>query len=528
MLSRLRNEDRGVALVTVILLTAVTLVLVSAMVSYGVGSLPLSRHDQDWNAALGAANAGLNDYVFRLDQNTNYWQYSKTNPPPDGNQAFSQYVAVPGPANKGQYRYAANTSTLAVDGSIKLTVTGVAKGVKRTVYATVRKRSFLDYLYFTNYETKDPAAYVSPPDPFTPAQAQTFCAKYDYAARDSRCILIYFISQDTINGPLHSNDAIHVSGNPQFNGPTSTSCPKSYCPKGWLGSGSPSFVASGDPAYKSPLTMPPSDSAIKSHTDISQGGTGCLYTGPTQITFTSAGRMTVVSPFTKSTNAGCAPGSNLVLPPNGVVYVQSVPTNPSDPNYTNGCPYSGNYPPGLPVPISGDITQYVCRDGDLFVSGTLKGQVTAAADHNIVVVGNTQYASGVTGIDLLGLIANNYVQVMHPVSCPSSCSNLKNKQGNYFQNPVIQAAILSLQHSFIVQNYQYGAPLGSLSINGAIAQQYRGPVGTFSGGSIVTGYAKAYLYDTRLKYLSPPHFLNPVQAAWQVGTWGEIPAPAFP
>ena len=29
--------------------------------------------------------------------------------------------------------------------------------VTRTVYATLRRRSFLDYLYFTEYETKDPA-----------------------------------------------------------------------------------------------------------------------------------------------------------------------------------------------------------------------------------------------------------------------------------------------------------------------------------------------------------------------------------
>ena len=42
----------------------------------------------------------------------------------------------------------------------------------------------------------------------------------------------------------------------------------------------------------------------------------------------------------------------------------------------------------------------------------------------------------------------------------------------------IDAAILSLQHSFIVDNYQCGAKLGKLTVNGAIAQQFRGPVGT--------------------------------------------------
>jgi hypothetical protein len=47
-------------------------------------------------------------------------------------------------------------------------------------------------------------------------------------------------------------------------------------------------------------------------------------------------------------------------------------------------------------------------------------------------------------------------------------------------------------------------------------------VGTFSGPSIYSGYAKGYVYDGRLKYLSPPHFLDPVKASWQTVTWGEI------
>jgi hypothetical protein len=64
-----------------------------------------------------------------------------------------------------------------------------------------------------------------------------------------------------------------------------------------------------------------------------------------------------------------------------------------------------------------------------------------------------------------------------------------------------------------------------LSIRGAIAQRYRGIVGTFSGPNPNSGYEKDYLYDPRLRYQSPPHFLDPVSSAWQVVTWAEgIPA----
>jgi hypothetical protein len=93
------------------------------------------------------------------------------------------------------------------------------------------------------------------------------------------------------------------------------------------------------------------------------------------------------------------------------------------------------------------------------------------------------------------------------------------------QNPTFHAAILTVQHSFRVQNYRYGDDnnSGTLHVVGAIAQKYRGIVGTTGG----TGYAKNYVYDQRLSYQSPPHFLEPVQTAWQITSWIEQKA-AYP
>ena len=59
--------------------------------------------------------------------------------------------------------------------------------------------------------------------------------------------------------------------------------------------------------------------------------------------------------------------------------------------------------------------------------------------------------------------------------------------------------MLAIKHSFIVDNYNCGAPLGTLNVNGAIAQKFRGAVGTGGGGSD-TGYLKNYNYDERLQY----------------------------
>ena len=76
----------------------------------------------------------------------------------------------------------------------------------------------------------------------------------------------------------------------------------------------------------------------------------------------------------------------------------------------------------------------------------------------------------------------------------------------------IDAAILSLAHSFTADNHDCGTKLDLLTINGAIAQKYRGAVGTTGG----TGFTKNYNYDDRLRYRSPPYFLEPVAASWHV------------
>jgi hypothetical protein len=86
--------------------------------------------------------------------------------------------------------------------------------------------------------------------------------------------------------------------------------------------------------------------------------------------------------------------------------------------------------------------------------------------------------------------------------------------------------MLSLSHSVRVQAWDRGAPLGTLHVTGVLGQRYRGPVGTSISGVIQTGFSKDYNYDQRLKYLSPPYFLDPVASQWGVVTWAENKVPA--
>jgi len=538
------GED-GMALVTVILVMLVLSSLALAALGFGLGSQNLSRRDQDWNAALAAAEAGIDDYILRLNENGRYWQYHSGNQPPGGyqNDAFDGFVPVPGAETESEYRYTPDISRIAQDGTVRLISTGRVRDTERTVSATLRRRSFIDYLYFTDFETLDPALYTG--SPYTPAQAQTQCPKYFYAGRNANCTNISFITRDVINGPLHTNDAMLICGNPTYNGDASTSYNGSLTGgTRWRnGSGcssNPQWSRPGDAALADPLTMPPSNSAIKAETAPLDGERfgGCLYTGPTRIVLNNNGTMTVTSPFSKQTNNGCPTNGTGPLPVNGVIYVQNVPSAAANPNYTNGCPYNVRFenragqpqrahPLGLP--IQNDQTTYGCRNGDAFVEGTLDGQLTIAAENNIVVMWNIVYKGGLAGDDLLGLVANNFVEVYHPVSCTSgtssSCNITPPGRSTPLRNVRIDAAILSVNHSFRVQQWGLGAPLDNLYVNGAIAQRYRGPVGTFSGTTIQSGYAKEYVYDQRLRYLEPPKFLDPVAAAWGVAVWSEVENP---
>lgn len=89
--------------------------------------------------------------------------------------------------------------------------------------------------------------------------------------------------------------------------------------------------------------------------------------------------------------------------------------------------------------------------------------------------------------------------------------------------PTIDAVILALNHSFLVNAYGDGATLGTLTVDGAIDQDWRGPVGTDDNGTLETGYDKDYKYDTRLRYLSPPFYLSPGTNSWQLASINVAP-----
>lgn len=74
--------------------------------------------------------------------------------------------------------------------------------------------------------------------------------------------------------------------------------------------------------------------------------------------------------------------------------------------------------------------------------------------------------------------------------------------------------------SFYVQNYNTKKPTGTLKVVGGIIQKGRGPVGTFSGSTLSTGYHKDYWYDPRLADNPPPYF--PTTGLYDRVSWRRI------
>ena len=224
---------------------------------------------------------------------------------------------------------------------------------------------------------------------------------------------------------------------------------------------------------------------------------------------------------------------------------------------TNTLNSSTTYGPDAQVTAGGCSSCYYGQtsspdaEGDAFVNGSLSGQLTIGTANNVIIDGNITYAdcantwtTGQSGLsapsegfcpynvggtnDALGLIANNYVEVNRPeVAASTQGNNTPTIEPSCGANPAatcdpsngtngvtVDAAVLALTQSFVVNNYGDGSTEGPLVVYGSIQQFARGPIGTFSGNSLSTGYLKHYTWDPLLNFVSPPSYLVPSTPSW--------------
>ena len=521
------RRDEGSAIIVVVGVLAITTLFLLTSLAYVIKDATPARKDKDSKIALAAAQAGLDEYVSRLNADNSYWEQGNSDA---GNTAFGATGRIiQGTGTSGArytYQVLSTSAQVAQTGVIRVKVTGISSGgnssaaVSRSLIASLKPKGFLSYVYLSDIEIVDPDI----------VGASSSCKVYywQWSGRaNTSCNNIQWGGTDTVNGPLHSNDALQINGSVNFTTTAETGWPSAADgrTKTWWGSANPP-LAGTSPVKADPVAFPVANTTLLQYVspDVdldasTPAGPGCYYQGATKITFTGT-TMTVLSPGTtnSATPARCLDvtrrtqsQSGLAIPP--VIYVADSTATCTTGQV--GYPAAGElYTTGSSSAVSwGDAVNYECHRGTAYVQGSVNGQVTLSAKDDVVLTGNLT-VNDPTDTDVVGLIAGNCVWVWHPVKDGGWAGTVNLYTST--QVTTIQAAILALRHSFLVENWTDGSVLGTLSVTGAIAQKFRGPVGTGSGGTMVTGYAKNYDYDERLAQLQPPYFLESSTATWNI------------
>lgn len=529
-----RKPDGGAALVMVLMAMIILAAVLMTSLAFTLQNAQPTRTDADGKAATAAAQAGINDYLARLEANSSYWLNNGTDPSNSALGAGGQALSSSGSSFK--YKVLSSDSEIRSSGTIKLMVTGWAKNssgvsVEKKMFATLRVKGFLNFIYMSDYEVQDPNIAGS-----------ASCDDYYYASttegskrRSGGCSSyeIQWAGGDVVSGPLHSNDALQVNGAANFkNKQTESSWPTiidKTSGKTWWGTASAGSLPGYIPLYAEPLPLPSSNALLLNYVKPNRTGNssittgpGCYYSGPTEIVF-QGNSMKIRSPKTTASDipSECYDKGNpttwqTISPIPEVIYVGASTGSCSgtSASTTFTYPLSGEYyTSGTPSAVAwtssaGSTVNYGCSRGTVYVQGQANTSTTVAAADDVVVTGDLTVPS-LGGGAAIGLIGGNAVWVYHPVK--TSGSSYVN-YGGFDPANTINASILALNHSFLVANWGKGAGLGNLNLTGALAQKYRGPVGT-SGG---TGYIKNYVYDTRLKTMQPPYFIQPTGSPWGV------------
>ena len=363
---------------------------------------------------------------------------------------------------------------------------GASTCEKRSIVATFKNEGFLDFVYYTTYEEVDPGTYPNPWSTHTAAEAEENCANV-FTLRSNWCVNIYFGSGDEVKGPMHTEDHVGVLGSPSFGRETSDAIEFGTAATDGCGSpdtgyseeaagnrcGTPTFKGTHVPVKEvKSIQPPPSDKELEKWAESG----GLVLKGEKEVIL-EENQITVKTPSSTSST-----GEVKAWPTNGVLYIEN--EGACNEEYRT---YHTTYPGSL-----------AC--GNVFVRGKYKKSLTIGAANNIVIDGNVLSMPNTNGVPEgspeLGLIAENFVRIYHPVAqwdgapshsgtCPRRTTKNTSENKCEWENtssgceapsltssnataenpilagtegtmtePVIDAGMLALNHSFSVDNVQ--------------------------------------------------------------------------
>ena len=437
VLDAVRRDSRGNALVVTLLITLALSGLVMGALLASQTEMRLSSNTSMQQKAFYLAERGMEESIAFLAQM--------------GQPLVGSGVGGGGPvvlfndvaAGEGRYTVWADPMDNNAGRSsrfVAITVRGTldGSGVSRAMQIRLGQQNFSRYAYFTDIETS--------------ASGGT----------------IWFTGNDEFFGPVHTNDQMHIAGDPIFHEEASSGA----ADLAYYNGGPPQ----DEPVFEMGLNLNADNIQLPPNTDLLRAkglaADGLDFSGTAAIEMRLDGGGNGI--LRVSVNGG--PAVDYPLPANGVCFV----------------------------------------DGKVELKGTLKGQLTIACDGDVEIMDNCLYDTDPrvdpTSSDMLGIVADGDVYMdgyAYGVNVDTA-------------DETVMAAIMTLDESFTVENYNSGSPRGNLVIYGGLIQYRRGPVGTFNGGTgqIVTGYAKAYSYDPRLMDNPPPAF--PTTGDIDKISWQEI------
>ncbi len=276
---------------------------------------------------------------------------------------------------------------------------------------------------------------------------------------------IWFITGDTIWGPIHSNDNIRCKGTPTFMGKVTTA--KGLSPALGKG-GNDAIFKNGYETGVAPVTFPKDLSGIAA----AAASGGRAYTGNIDIR---------LNPGSGDDNDGYA------LVYSGGVRIDSIGIS------------------------DGLFNGVLGSTGVVSVSGTLDGRLSVFSMAGISITDNILYQDrSQSSNDVLGLVADKDITIADNV--PNST------------DVIIDGSIFVRSGGFGAENYASSGVRGRAYVNGSIVQATRGTIGTFgSGGELKSGYQKSYRYDERLAdpNFRPPYYPGFYRESFPIASWWE-------
>lgn len=499
------RDEHGFTMIVALGVMLVTSLLLVAAFTAANGNIQLSHDSLTQKQAYYAALAGVQEYEYLLQANPDYWETctepSGTLPEHEGSYQITLLPASTAPEKTKKCAIGNPFATMIeskapLANTFRIKSTGTAGTDTRAVIATFQVTGFLDYIYFTQYEIQDPEAYKG---------GNPLCANYRKEREKlgilSQCGTIVFGPEDNVNGPMHTDDAAVVCGGAEFgragHEPPDIIEMNGGAVSGGCGAGSAKYNSpTGGPITGPELEAPESDTSLRDYVEHKpEHPQENEFTGLTHFVLEGSSKRIKVTSLVNKIPVT----ETIEWPKNGLIFVQS---------NSSGCSYKYEQ-------INSDNSTTLPQEencGTAYVTGNYSKPLTIGAEVDVVINGSVTptgttppAAPSGTSTVTLGLIASRFVRIYHP------CEGGKNG-GESLNNPWIYAAILSTRDSFVVDNFNCGATLGNLNIDGAVAQKFRGIVGEVG----THGYDKEYTYDERLATDEPPYFLAPLKAGWRI------------